>query len=516
MDDGFLDDILAVEAAAADLQEAQRSNSSVLAEAAAHKGRSCPQILIQAAELIALLGDSERARTIVEGGLGLGGPTAPLQHAYARHSRLCGDLVAARHWLRSAMLRARPNAAMALELAEIELLLGNDIAASQAVALAVRLRWIDRPGLLSVADRLEVAGRPDLATIALMMIHQRGEGDAALRLKLSALLKAHQPFADVPVAARERLMLAEPETVVHAAAESAHDRLAGGFGTALVESARGLEESSRWLTIDQLGAFLRARIEAGEPFSWVRGGDGEGRFVAAMNRASYPALTQDDADAMLQQIWTNWFGQDLAEIDAGRLAQLSAKVDDAFRTADLVGMTSVAVLEHDRRHFGYRAALHVWQQGLPSSPDQRYTDASNHCFLLDRDPCFAKLLAGVDFLAVISPHRGLARRLQAQTAIASVIEYIIPGESRLMRAEELANRGEHFPKIFDRLMNEIRVPFRGACFLVAGGLLGKIYCHRIRELGGIALDIGAVADIWAGIDTRRHGVTQLLKYQLPA
>jgi len=33
-------------------------------------------------------------------------------------------------------------------------------------------------------------------------------------------------------------------------------------------------------------------------------------------------------------------------------------------------------------------------------------------------------------------------------------------------------------------------------------LLGKIYCDRIRELGGIALDIGALADAWVGKNTR--------------
>lgn len=63
-------------------------------------------------------------------------------------------------------------------------------------------------------------------------------------------------------------------------------------------------------------------------------------------------------------------------------------------------------------------------------------------------------------------------------------------------------------------MREIEIPFRGACFVVAGGLLGKIYCERIRELGGIALDIGALADAWMGHDTRGNGFGDLVPHRL--
>ena len=60
----------------------------------------------------------------------------------------------------------------------------------------------------------------------------------------------------------------------------------------------------------------------------------------------------------------------------------------------------------------------------------------------------------------------------------------------------------HFPDIFDRLRRDIVVPFPGALFLVGAGLLGKIYCHWIRQRGGVALDIGAMADAFAGFNTR--------------
>jgi hypothetical protein len=39
-------------------------------------------------------------------------------------------------------------------------------------------------------------------------------------------------------------------------------------------------------------------------------------------------------------------------------------------------------------------------------------------------------------------------------------------------------------------------------YLVAGGLLGKLYCDRIKRSGGVAVDIGALIDGWMGTDTR--------------
>lgn len=65
-----------------------------------------------------------------------------------------------------------------------------------------------------------------------------------------------------------------------------------------------------------------------------------------------------------------------------------------------------------------------------------------------------------------------------------------------------AEFGAHFPTVYDRTLAELSVPRPGAVFLVAGGLLGKIYCDRIKQLGGIAFDIGAVVDAWMGHNTR--------------
>ena len=39
---------------------------------------------------------------------------------------------------------------------------------------------------------------------------------------------------------------------------------------------------------------------------------------------------------------------------------------------------------------------------------------------------------------------------------------------------------------------------------ISAGMLAKIYCGVIRAAGGVAVDIGSVADTWAGVRSRWH------------
>lgn len=513
--DAFARSILAVEGSFADLEAARRSASIALAEAAAVKGRCCPQLLIKAAELITELGDPPRARELLGWGLLLDGPTAPVQHAYGRHCRAAGDLDEARRWLRGAMLRARPTAALALELGEIELALGDEAAAIEAIELAIELRWIDPIGLRRAADRFRQVGRTDLQIVPLMMMHLRGAGDAELRAELAAALSASAGFDRLPASARQRLALEDPATVPALLAASAHDRLLAAIPTDVIARARDRETTSRWIRPEHLWNYLKEKIRAGEPFSFIRAGDGEGRFIAAMKRSLVPGLAAADGDAMLREIWLNWFGEDVGLVERRRLTDLAAKVDAAFGAADLVGLTSSAVLDYDRRHAGYRSVLELWFEDLHAREGQVYTDAAYYIFLNDRDPFLSELLSGARIVGLISPHPELAARL-ARHLNVKVESYVIPGETRLQAHVGRPIREQHFPERFEQILASLTVPHRGACFLVAGGLLGKIYCARIRELGGIALDIGALADGWMGYNTRGQGFQHVADRPLPA
>lgn len=502
----FVHAVLEVEEAAAILLEAKRTASVDKAREGAARGRSCTQICIEAADILASLGEAAEARAVLRAALTLDGPTAPLQHHYSRHCRIAGDLDEASHWLKGAMLRARPNAAMALELCEIEYARRNDEAAADALMLSLKLRWNDAERLRQAYRQLIGIGRPQAALVPAMMLHLRRADDARHRRELTELLEAYRPYDELPAGVIEHLRLDRPATGIDAAAASAHDQLMGAFDrTQVISAAAARERSGRWLDDAALWGFLRDRLVARSPFSFVRASDGEGRFVAAMHRSLFPPFGEQSAEAILRQIWWNWFGQDVGQVARDDLQALSESLAGAYANAGLVGITSAGMYEHDSRHFAYRAALDRWFERLNPGAGQHYTEAAYNLFLNRRDPFLAGLLSGISFVGVISPYDDLAKRLADRLGIAAHRDYVIPGETRLGRHQEQRNRGTHFPNVFRQIMERIEVPFAGACFLVAGGLLGKIYCERIRQLGGIALDIGALADGWMGHNTRGEG-----------
>lgn len=115
------------------------------------------------------------------------------------------------------------------------------------------------------------------------------------------------------------------------------------------------------------------------------------------------------------------------------------------------------------------------------------------------DGYFDKLLSGLDTLCYISC-RNLDDRFREVYGIKNVYSYIIAPEMRFA----LAYSGKpHWPDQLNEIKKWINtIPAAGSLCLVGAGVVGKIYCNWFRDKGGIALDIGNVFDLWAGLKTR--------------
>ena len=79
---------------------------------------------------------------------------------------------------------------------------------------------------------------------------------------------------------------------------------------------------------------------------------------------------------------------------------------------------------------------------------------------------------------------------------------IVPGEYKF---QELFgdNRGSSLIDIHDDVIESITT---SPCevWLISAGFLGKLYAAKVRDLGGIAIDIGALSDYWVGYVTRDY------------
>jgi len=63
----------------------------------------------------------------------------------------------------------------------------------------------------------------------------------------------------------------------------------------------------------------------------------------------------------------------------------------------------------------------------------------------------------------------------------------------------------HFHDVFNDIIKEIESKnLSGQLYLVGAGVLGKIYCAKIKQSGGMAIDVGSMMDAWIGEKARNY------------
>lgn len=253
------------------------------------------------------------------------------------------------------------------------------------------------------------------------------------------------------------------------------------------------------LSADRLDAFrvflaIRRHMRERRPMSVIRLGDGEGAVMG------YPTITsRKDVNRSLR-IWLRTI--DVPDPDVRRLAE---ELKVAIRGADVLGVPRRKQLASD---------LHLWQAIVDAleafelvRPGAALTHTALHR-LMQHALLYRPLLGGADFVGVISCRR-VTGALQEVFGVAEVRWYGVKGE--------LEDTGEvqtpHFPDGFQELRETLRVPYPGALFLVGAGVFGKIYCHWIKQRGGIAVDVGSIFDSWAGEGRVGHPVRSLDEYR---
>lgn len=251
--------------------------------------------------------------------------------------------------------------------------------------------------------------------------------------------------------------------------------------------------ASERLTAFEVFALVQERVAARRPTAVIRLGDGEGALLG------YPRFTsRADVDNFLN-IWLRTTAVSQADV-----LLLSAALKRAVASADVVGLPRQKQAAAHRLWAVPAAALAAF--GLVQR-DTPLTHTALHR-LLSHALLFRPLLADAPFLGLISC-RDVGAQLRELFGVREVRWYGVRGE----RDEPGPVAKRHFPDGFDELRRTLTVPFPGALFLVGAGAFGKIYCHWIKDRGGIAIDIGGQFDAWAGVGRGRHAARSLDAYR---
>ncbi|HYD70453.1 hypothetical protein [Azospirillum sp.] len=251
-------------------------------------------------------------------------------------------------------------------------------------------------------------------------------------------------------------------------------------------------------TLEEVRDRIRRAMAERAPFSVIRLGDGEGRIMGFPHDVPRP---------LVADIWYTWFGY--TDFTDDRVASVRLMLKEACRHADLIGIPHA---EPDAASdFGRVAAL-LHRDGF-AEPATPVCHAGFHIWFQAKD-WYRDLFAGLPRVGIIGP-RDLTAAFPALYGVPEVEWLPVPPEMRfsdlpegekagLVRAD--AHLAQRFPALMEREIPALLARHPGLVVLVGAGILGKLYCRRIKDLGGVAVDVGSMMDVWAGLKTRENVV----------
>ena len=198
-----------------------------------------------------------------------------------------------------------------------------------------------------------------------------------------------------------------------------------------------------------------------------------------------------------------WVGKEASTKPSDTYLSQLLKINNAIDNADICAIPYPSWVDHE-----FSIASICGIVSLSSLALYRYKKTQLLCdqrihVSLWRSGLLPRLLNKCPEIGLVSCHHSLAKVLAKKYNIEHIEYYFVTGE--VGHAKSLppgATLGVHYPQQFNYIMDSISRPLNGKIFLIAAGILGKFYCQRVKESGGVAIDIGSVADALCGYKTR--------------
>ncbi len=258
-----------------------------------------------------------------------------------------------------------------------------------------------------------------------------------------------------------------------------------------------LTTASKFLDPKQVAGKILSAIAQREGFSFLRIGDGEGRFVGPHLRR-FPHLWSE-TQAIAKRVWF-WNSKEIPD------AAFFRSLEDAYLNANVIGLNPEyrITLESRNNLFGYLGVtngnrfLFEHQDGYKGFTCNNWDNVVLESMNFYRElPNIARQIGCR--ICIISPHKGLISRID-WLAEADLIEFVIPSEGHPAIVGDSLSE-PHYPDTYHRCLRFIESR-SGDIFLIAAGVFAKLYCEAARSSGNIAIDLGSLIDKWLSYQTR--------------
>ncbi len=277
--------------------------------------------------------------------------------------------------------------------------------------------------------------------------------------------------------------------------------LDGRSAAATLTEIEASAASGAFLTTEKVEALVYAATSERRPFAMVRMGDGEGAWTIAGNceEATFPELYQANRRSFLH----DWFGS-AQLMTSEAFYKFARELTEDLKSADVVGLPEANRMRDEFASLSRRGVpscinllrtFGVIDGEKASGPRPSLCSANIHIDLMHAG-FFERLIGTHDRFGLVTSYRNLPEVLRARGSEVAHTHFV-PGDSRNFWQTD-GTPDCQFPDHYERVMAELsRGDHGGVIYLVAAGYVGKRYCTEIKRRGGIALDIGAIANRWA-------------------
>jgi hypothetical protein len=185
----------------------------------------------------------------------------------------------------------------------------------------------------------------------------------------------------------------------------------------------------------------------------------------------------------------------------------------AVRDLDLKSEGSV--LEASRSGRGLRAILHAVRGRLDAGQPLPVFVSSHLHQDLYKHGLYGRLLGGLSDIVCVSSYAALPEMLTSRFGATSAVNITLrPEHSPTSRAElahgigvarrDSGREGWVLPEQMDGVIAALPADLHGRLVIIAAGFAGKRIGEEARRRGGVALDLGSIADYWMGVRTRGY------------
>ena len=255
-------------------------------------------------------------------------------------------------------------------------------------------------------------------------------------------------------------------------------------------------------TANDLICLIEQALNERRPYSVIRLGDGEANlltYTGAQSTTPYldwqvaAQSVEDQADRFVPS-------PDL-------LLALRSSLERSVLAGDIVGVLGLwtyapilvdallTVLPSDPRGMSGQIRGRYLALELPDLLPQSTVLASAHLYigvLLNLD----RLLSAAGRVVCITGRDAAVAKLRSQHP-GILVEHFAVGSDPI-RGQKLPST----PAFLDRMRDALADDSKGVLYLVGAGPWSEIYCHWIKERGGVGVDLGSGFDVLAGISTR--------------